>query len=108
MSLSLDQAVWILLFTAIVFANIPWILSNRLFIAIKLATKPFWVGVVEWLVYFFILGLLALGLEMKVMGNNSPQDWEFYATNIFLFAIFAFPGFIYRYNLKSYLDKGSK
>lgn len=106
--MSLDQAVWILLLTAIVLANIPWILANRLFIAIPVNHKPFWLGLIEWAVYFALVGGLAVWLEYATMGNIAPQQWEFYATNLFLFMIFAFPGFIYRYNLKMYLDKRAK
>jgi len=39
------------------------------------------------------------------MGVVKEQEWEFYAVAIFMFAIFSFPGFIYRYNLKAFLDK---
>lgn len=106
--MSLDQAVWVLLVTAIVLANIPWVLTNRLFILINIATKPIWMGLAEWFSYFLIMGALALGLEYTAMGNIAPQNWEFYIINLFLFMIFAFPGFIYRYSLKMYLDKSQK
>ena len=103
--MTLDQAVWVLLVTAIVLANIPWILSNRLFIWINVANKPIWLGLAEWFTYFIVMGGLALALEYGAMGNIAPQEWEFYVINLFLFMIFAFPGFIYRYSLKMYLDK---
>lgn len=107
--MSLDQAVWVLLVTAIVFANIPWILTNRLFIVKPLkADKTIWLGAVEWFAYFILLGALSFLLEYTAMGNIASQEWEFYIVNLFLFMIFAFPGFIYRYNLKMYLDKRQK
>ncbi len=37
--MTVDTAVWVLLVTAIVLANIPWILSNRVFIFIPVQ-KP--------------------------------------------------------------------
>jgi hypothetical protein len=107
--MSLEQAVWVLLFTAIVLANIPWIIGNRLFIFVNLnRQKTFIMGVIEWFIYFLIMGGLAFLLEKTAMGNIASQEWEFYVVNLFLFMIFAFPGFIYRYNLKMYLDKRDK
>lgn len=107
--MSLEQAVWMLLVMAIVLANVPWILNQRVFIFISLKQpKTILIGMIEWFSYFVLMGLLALGLESNTMGHISPQEWEFYVINLFLFAIFAFPGFIYRYNLKLYLDKAYK
>lgn len=107
--MSVDQAVWILLFLAILLANVPWILSNRLFVFVALANpKPLWLNLVEWLTYMVIVGLIGTLLEYSTMGNIEPQQWEFYVINLFLFTIFSFPGFIYRYNLKMFLDKSKK
>jgi hypothetical protein len=107
--MTLENAVWLLLVSAIVLANVPWILSQRLFLFIPLhSAKSILTGLIEWFSYFVLLGLMAWGLEQATMGNRSSQEWEFYVINLFLFAIFAFPGFIYRYNLKFYLDKAQK
>lgn len=107
--MTLDQAVWVLLVTAIVLANIPWIINNRIFLFIPLKqAKNIWLGIAEWFVYFLIAGALAFLLEKTAMGNIASQEWEFYVVNLFLFMIFAFPGFIYRYNLKIYLEKARK
>ncbi|HEY9017488.1 DUF2818 family protein [Thiomicrospira sp.] len=107
--MSLDQAVWVLLFLAIVMANIPWIISNKLFVVVPLAKpKPLWLNLIEWSVYLVLVGLIGVGLEYSTMGNIEPQQWEFYVINLFMFIIFSFPGFIYRYNLKMYLDKAKK
>ena len=103
--MSVDQAVWLLLVTAMILANIPWILSNRLFLFIKVPNKSFVVNLLEWLLYFILTGIFAYLLESKSMGHVQPQDWEFYAITFFMFIIFAFPGFIYRYNLKNLLQK---
>jgi predicted transporter len=103
--MSVDQAVVLLLVTAIVLANVPWIFANRLFIFIKLATpKTFLINLIEWLLYFVMTGILAYLLESKSMGHVQQQDWEFYAITFFMFMIFAFPGFIYRYNLKKFIQ----
>ncbi len=103
--MELNQAVWLLLVTAIVLANIPFILSNRLFLFIKVPHKSIVVNLIEWFSYFILTGLFAYLLESKSMGHVSPQTWEFYTITLFMFIIFAFPGFIYRYNLKKFLKQ---
>ena len=103
--MDMSQAVWLLLVTALVLANIPFLIQNRLFLFIKVPHKSFVVNLIEWFMYFLVTGLFAYLLEDKAMGNVAPQDWEFYATVLFMFMIFAFPGFIYRYNLQQFLSK---
>jgi len=103
--MNVDQAVWLLLVTAMILANIPWILSNRLFMFIKVPNKSFIMNLLEWFLYFILTGIFAHLLESKSMGHTQPQDWEFYAITLFMFMIFAFPGFIYCYNLKVFLKK---
>lgn len=100
-----NSAVWLLLVTALVLANLPFITGNRLFLIIKLQTKSFIVHMLEFVVYFFITGIFGYLLEKKAMGHVAPQEWEFFTVVFFMFMIFAFPGFIYRYNLKNYLRK---
>lgn len=106
--MEMSQAVWLLLVTAIVLANIPFILSTRLFVFIKVPEKQLRINLVEWTVYFMLTGLLAYLLENKSMGHVAPQDWEFYTITLFMFMIFSFPGFIYRYNLKQFIHKNKK
>jgi len=103
--MDMTQAVWLLLVTAIILANIPFILSNRLFIFLKVPEKSIWINLAEWFLYFIITGLFAYLLEKKSMGHAAPQDWEFYAITLFMFMIFAFPGFVYRYNLRQFIKK---
>jgi DNA integrity scanning protein DisA with diadenylate cyclase activity len=103
--MELNQAVWLLLVTAIVLANIPFILSNRLFLFIKVPHKSIVVNLIEWFFYFILTGIFAYLLENKSMGHVAEQTWEFYTITLFMFIIFAFPGFIYRYNLKQFLKK---
>lgn len=103
--MDMSQAVWILLITAIVLANLPFMLATRLFIFIKVPEKSFWINIAEWFLYFIITGVFAYLLENKSMGHVAPQDWEFYTINLFMFMIFAFPGFVYRYNYKLFTKK---
>ncbi|AHF01412.1 hypothetical protein THIAE_06295 [Thiomicrospira aerophila AL3] len=107
--MSLEQSVWILLFLAIVMANLPFLFTQRLFLLIPLKQeKTIPIYIVEWFVLFFVMGGFAYMIEFTAMGNIAPQEWEFYVVNLFLFMIFAFPGFIYRFNFKMYLDKHQK
>ncbi|WP_127470583.1 DUF2818 family protein [Thiomicrorhabdus aquaedulcis] len=103
--MDINQSVWLLLFTAIVLANIPFLMANRLFLVIKVPHKSIVINLIEWFTYFVITGLFAYLLEQKSMGHVASQGWEFYTITLFMFMIFAFPGFIYRYNLKSFLKK---
>ncbi|NPA71302.1 MAG: DUF2818 family protein [Gammaproteobacteria bacterium] len=103
--MDLNQSVWLLLVTAMVLANIPFILSNRLFLLIKVPTKSIVVNLLEWFLYFIVTGFFAYLLEKKSMGHVADQTWEFYTVALFMFIIFAFPGFIYRYNLKQFLKQ---
>ena len=101
--MTVDNAVYLIIITSMVLANIPWILSNRLFMFINVKSKPFFINLIEWFSYFILMGEISYLLEQKVMGHVKTQEWEFYAINLFMFAIFSFPGFIYRYNLKSFI-----
>ncbi len=101
--MSIDAAVFLLIGTAVLLANLPWIFDRRLFLLVPLEKpKAFWQGVVEWAVYFGLMTLFGYLLEGRIMGNHAGQAWEFWVTVIFMFAIFAFPGFIYRYNFRRY------
>lgn len=91
---------------AIVAANLPWF-SERLFFIFtpKGGAKKIWMRLLEWLLMYFLVGALALGLEFKLQGDVHPQDWEFYVVTLCLFMIFALPGFIYRHDLKRHLSR---
>lgn len=89
---------------ALLAANVPW-MSGRFFIFLSPpgGTKRFWMEFLEWLVFYCLMGLVAFGLEMKVMGGLHTQDWEFYAITLCLFVVFAIPGFVYRHTLRQHL-----
>jgi len=94
-----DFMVWGLLAVALILANWPFI-SNRLYLVKQIEAgkkKPVFVRLIEWLVLYFVVGLLALMFESKMNGQIHPQDWEFYAVTVFMFMVLALPGFIYRY-----------
>lgn len=89
---------------ALLAANLPW-MSSRFFIFLEPpgGTKRFWMELLEWLVFYGLIGLVAFGLEMKTMGGLHTQDWEFYAVTLCLFVVFAIPGFVYRHTLKQHI-----
>jgi len=98
--------ITIFLLLAVLAANLPW-LSERFFIVFTPSggKKPFWMELLEWLVFYFLIGLIAFGFEMKTMGGLHTQEWEFYAVTLCLFVVFALPGFIYKYTLRHHLSR---
>jgi hypothetical protein len=91
----------ILLVMAVMAANLPW-LSERFLLAFQLNKNGWWRWL-EWLVWYFFTGALAMAMENKVTGGNYAQQWEFYVATLCLFVVFALPGFIYHYDLKKLL-----
>ncbi|MCL4470993.1 MAG: DUF2818 family protein [Sulfuricella sp.] len=87
----------VLLLLMFIAANTPFLLERRLFIL----PSPGGVKNVGWrllemVLLYFIVGGLAYLVE-KNLGPVQQQHWEFYATTVCLFLVFAFPGFVYRY-----------
>ncbi len=102
----LATVIIIFLVVAFIAANLPWV-SDRLFgmIALKSGKKSAWLCLLEWFVLYLLMGLVALGIEKKFTSEIYPQQWEFYATTLCLFLVFALPGFIYRFDLKHLLQR---
>ncbi len=92
---------WVLLYILLAFvaANLPW-LSNRLFFIRPVAGgKALQWYLVEWLVMYFIVGLIGMAIENSLDGSLHAQGWEFYVIALCMFAVFAIPGFIWRFNV---------
>ena len=102
----LSSFIIVFLITAFIAANLPWI-SERLFglVTVKSGKKSAWLCLLEWFILYLLIGLVALGLEKKFTSDLHVQDWEFYASTLCLFLVFALPGFIYRFDLKHLLDR---
>lgn len=102
--MTVSTSVWVLITILFIAANLPW-LSERflIFIQPKDNKKKVWMRLLEWLILYFICGMLALGMEKKATGGTHTQEWEFYVVGFFLFMIFAIPGFIWRHELKKHL-----
>ncbi len=98
--MSQTVSVWLVVVAALVLANLPFVVNQRLLGVIPLAVpKNLWIRLAELLVMYVLVGMLGLALEQRA-GQIAPQRWEFYAITATLFITLAFPGFVYRYLLK--------
>ncbi|HEU4853111.1 MAG TPA: DUF2818 family protein [Telluria sp.] len=96
-------AAWLVIAIAIAAANLPFV-NERLFgvLALKAGqggeprAKPLWTRLLELVVLYFVVGLVARLLESRI-GGAFDQRWEFYAITVPLFLVLAFPGFVLRY-----------
>jgi Na+(H+)/acetate symporter ActP len=87
-----------LLLLTLVLANVPWLTSRLFFVLpLKQPSKSVAWCLLELVVFYLALGLLARYAEQATMGQVSPQKWEFYAITACMFLVLAFPGFIYRF-----------
>jgi hypothetical protein len=87
---------------------LSWTVAALLLLAVVLANLLFLVwplpsgdkGVLwrlaELTVYYFVTGAVAYLMESR-LGPVHTQRWEFYATTVCLFLVFAYPGFLFRY-----------
>lgn len=98
--------ITVFIFVAFIAANLPWI-SERLFgiITLNSGAKSVWLAFLEWFIMYLLVGMLALGIEKKFTSDIYSQGWEFYASTLCLFLVFALPGFIYRFDLKHLLQR---
>jgi hypothetical protein len=92
-------SVWLVLATALLAANLPFINNRWLAVLPRKDPKTLWLHLGELVVFYFLVGGFGLVLEQSA-GQIYPQRWEFYATTGALFLTLAFPGFVYRYLFK--------
>jgi hypothetical protein len=94
---------------AVLAANVPW-LTERVCFVFKPpgGVKRAWVRWLEWLGLYFVVGLLGFGIERKLTGERHTQDWEFYVVTLFLFLVFALPGFIYRHEFRRHWRRSTE
>lgn len=91
-----SAAVWLVLFVAVVGANLPFV-NERLFIVGPVrAPKSIGWRLMELVVMWGLTLAVGFGLEARA-GQIQAQGWEFYAAMGFLFLTLAFPGFVWRY-----------
>ncbi|HQR04614.1 MAG: DUF2818 family protein [Proteobacteria bacterium] len=79
-------------------ANLPFF-SNCILFLLRPASGQKGLGwrLLEVLILYFAVGVLAMTLESRAHGTAYPQRWEFYAITLCLFLVLAYPGFVYRY-----------
>ncbi len=82
---------------AAVAANLPF-LNERLFavLPVSRSTKPLWLRLLELVVLYFLVLVIARLLELRI-GNAFSQGWEFYAITACLFLVMGYPSFVIRY-----------
>lgn len=104
-----QNIVVLLLLVTFLVANLPWLNERVLaLIGLRSGSKPFLVRLVEWVIGFGLVALLAWRLELgcqisaaaffglaECPGELNPKSWEFFTVVIVLYAVFALPGFIY-------------
>lgn len=97
----MDQtaSVWLVLISALIAANLPFVNNRWLAVIPRALPKPLGIRLAELGVFYLLVGGVGLALEQRA-GQIAPQGWEFYATTAALFLTLAFPGFVYRYLLK--------
>jgi len=86
----------VLILLTLLAANLPWF-SERLFYAVPLKSKHLGWRLLELVIFYFVIDIVAYFVERSSMGQVAPQGWQFYATTGALFIVFAFPGFVWRY-----------
>lgn len=96
---------WIVILLAALAANLPFF-NQQLFALVPLKrdaawVKPVWVRLLELLVLYVAVGLVAHLLEARE-GNAFDQGWEFHAITGCLFLVLAYPGFVMRYLRKKH------
>lgn len=92
-----QPAIWFLLAVALLAANLPFIAGRIAFFwSDPGGFLGYFLRMVELVVLYVAVGLLARAMEAR-LGQVYPQQWEFYAITWFLFVVFAYPGFVYRY-----------
>lgn len=97
--MALQQWVMIYILVAFIAANLPWLSGKRFVFGSRnpVKTLPWYLG--EWFVMYLIMGLIGMGVERLLDGHNHGQGWEFYVIALCMFAVFAIPGFIWRFNI---------
>jgi len=88
-------AVWLVLFVALVAANLPFISQRILIVGPRPAHKSLGWRLGELLLMAALTLVGGVAIEARI-GQIQPQGWEFYAAFACLFLTFAFPGFVWR------------
>ena len=103
MASSQSVSVWLVLAIALFAANLPF-LSERFLGLLPMrasaSPKSLALRLLELVLFYGLAGAVGLLFEKRA-GQIAPQGWEFYAVTAAVFLTLAFPGFVYRYLLRS-------
>jgi len=91
-----SAAVWLVLFVAVVAANLPFVNERLFFVGPRRAPKSLGWRVLELVSMWALTLAVGVALEAR-QGQVQPQGWEFYAAMACLLLTCAFPGFVWRY-----------
>jgi len=92
-----STAAWLIIFLMALAANFPFFTESLFGIfRLKSADKPFALRLIELLVLYLLLIVVAHLLE-TMAGNAFPQGWQFYTVTLCLMLVLAFPGFVWRH-----------
>ncbi|MCG2583243.1 DUF2818 family protein [Massilia sp. TS11] len=94
--MDVSSASWLVIISALVAANLPFLDGVVLGVIPFKRSKPFFLRLLEATVLYFAIGGLARLLEGQI-GTVFSQNWEFYAVTACLFLVLGFPGFVLRY-----------
>ena len=92
-------SIWFILLATVIAANAPFFNQKLLLVFPLKVAKSLGIRLLEMLVFYFLVGGMALLIERQT-GQIVSQGWEFYAITAALFVTCAFPGYVYRYLLK--------
>jgi hypothetical protein len=98
--MSISLSVWLVTVAAFLGANFPFSSKKFLLIISMRNAKKLPVHFIEIIIYYFSTGIFGFILENNI-GQIASQNWEFFAVTLALFVTFSFPGFVYRYLLKT-------
>lgn len=91
--------VWLVIVLAVVAANLPFVVQRFFLLGQRMASKPWWLYLLEMLLLYVLVGTLARWVEAR-LGQVHEQGMAFYVITGSLFLLFAFPGLVYRHLVK--------
>ena len=96
----LQAAAWLVILSAVVAANLPFVSEGLLVVGPKRDPQAFAWRLLELVVLCGATIGLGFALEARI-GQRRPQGREFHAAMASLFVTLAFPGFVWRYLRRS-------
>lgn len=92
-----STASWLVILSMALAANVPFFTESVFGVfRLKQPEKSFPIRLLELLVLYFLMLVIAHGLE-SMAGNAFPQGWQFYTVTGCLMLVLAFPGFVWRH-----------